>query len=335
MYIDTHLDSFYAMVVSNRQFATLQDKGHVDLPRARQGGLLAGFFTGFPNCTYFFTKANEHPELKMTRDDYSDAELTAEYMARWLKNVYDPKNGLSHIKTKQDLDNHIKSYNSANKDQKIGAISTFEGAAGIDESLNQLYVYYAAGLRAIGLTWNETNQFATGVPGDVNRGLTTAGKDLLDAMESLGIVIDVSHLNDKSFWDVQSHTNKPIFASHSNLRTKASHKRNVTADMAKAIAESGGTMGINLCTSFLTDDKSCSRTTAFEMIREIIDVTGSVNHVHMGTDFDGAKMPDDIKDVSAMPGFFTDLQEYLDLSDNDMKKIQYENVVRVIKEYWK
>ena len=156
-------------------------------------------------------------------------------------------------------------------------------------------------------------------------------------MESLGIIIDVSHLNDKSLLDVIGHSNKPILASHSNVRKRANHMRNLTDEMIKAIGESGGTIGINLYEGFLSTDKDhkVNRNCAFEMIREIINLTGSVDHVHMGTDFDGAKVPEDIKDVSYMPDFFVALKEYLDLTDNDIKKIQYENMVRLIKSYWK
>ena len=155
-------------------------------------------------------------------------------------------------------------------------------------------------------------------------------------METLGIAIDVSHLNDKSFWDVQSHTNKPIFASHSNVRKRASHMRNLKDDMIKAIAESGGSIGVNFCESFLSTDKEhkVNMHCAFEMIKEIIAITGSVNHVHIGSDFDGCKVPDDIKDVSNMPLFFSKLKEYLELSNEEIEKIQYKNIVRIIRNYW-
>ncbi len=338
MYIDTHLDSFYNMVASKREFSTLQEKGHVDLPRARKGELLAGFFTGFPNCTYFFGPENRNgKEYEMTRPDYTDADLTEEYLANWIKIVFNPQNGLKQLKSLKELEDHISTYNPNDQNQQIGAIMHFEGAAGIDESLHKLYIFHAAGLRSIGLTWNETNQFATGVPGDVNRGLTSAGKDLLDAMQSLGILIDVSHLNDKSFWDVHSNSNKPIFASHSNVRKRAGHMRNLTDEMIKAIAESGGTIGMNFADIFLSSDKDykVSKTDIFDMVREIINLTGSTDHVHIGSDFDGAKVPEDIKDISSMPDFFIKLQEYLDLTNEDIEKIKYKNMVRLIKNYWK
>lgn len=342
MYIDTHLDAFYHMVQYHRSFQGDNnfdnDNVHVNLPKARKGELLAGFFTGFPNCTYFFSPQNPYPaSYKMTRDDYSDAELTEEYLARWLKIVNDPVNSLIQLKTKRELEKHINSYNPTSQNTKIGAILHFEGAAGIDAALNRLYIFYGAGLRSIGLTWNETNQFATGVPGDVNRGLTTSGKDLLDAMETLGIIVDVSHLNDKSFWDVQSHTNKSLLASHSNIRKRANSMRNLTDEMIKAIADSGGSIGINFCQGFLSTDKEhkVNRNCAFEMIKEIINITGSVEHIHIGSDFDGCKIPNDIKDVSTMPDFFQSLQNYLELTKEEIKKIQFGNMLRIINEHWK
>ena len=156
-------------------------------------------------------------------------------------------------------------------------------------------------------------------------------------MQSLGILIDVSHLNDKSFWDVQSHCNMPIFASHSDVRKRAGHMRNLTDDMIKAIGESGGTIGINFADLFLYSgkDRKAIRQDAFEMAREIISLTGSTDHVHIGSDFDGATMPEDIKDISTMPDFFNNLQTYLDLSDEDIEKVQYKNMLRLIKNCWK
>lgn len=341
MYIDTHLDTFFHMVENKRLFNTeTHAEGvivNIDLPKAQKGGLLAGFFTGFPNCTYFFRpESNYNPKIKIP-DGYTDGELTDQFLAGWLKIVNNPTNDLHQLISKKELKQHIENANFSNTNQKIGAILHFEGASGIDNSLNKLYIYYAVGLRSIGLTWNETNQFATGVPGDVNRGLTTTGKDLLDAMESLGILIDVSHLNDKSFWDVHSHTNKIIFASHSNVRKRANVMRNLTNEMIKAIADSGGSIGINFCNGFLSSDNDhkADRHCAFEMIHDIISLTGSTDHVHIGSDFDGCRVPDDIKDVSHMPDFFSNLQEKLSLSHEDIKKIQYGNMLRIINNCWK
>jgi membrane dipeptidase len=339
MYIDPHLDTFYHMVENNRSFDDNPDQsGHVDLLRARKGELLAGFFTGFPNCTYYFDPVNKYsPKYKLPREDFSDAELTDDYLARWLKIVNDSKNSLTQIFSINDLESLKVSYLDSGKPKNIGAILHFEGASGIDSRLDRLYIFYALGLRSIGITWNETNQFATGVPGDVNRGFTQVGKDLLDAMESLGIIIDVSHLNDKSFWDLHSHTNKPFIASHSNLRKRANHMRNLTDEMVKAIAESDGSIGINFYTGFLSTDPDhkVNRKCTFEMIKEIINLTGSVNHVHIGSDFDGCQTSSDLKDVSVMPDYFSELQEYLQLSDIEIKKIQFENLSRVMKKIWK
>lgn len=127
-----------------------------------------------------------------------------------------------------------------------------EGAAGLDTSLNPLFIYHACGLRSLGLTWNEKNQFATGADGNSERGLTHEGLDLVSAAQDLGIIIDVSHLNDRSLQDLLDKTRKPLLASHSNLRKWADHKRNLSDDFVKAIADTGGSIGLNFCANFLS-----------------------------------------------------------------------------------
>ena len=336
MYIDTHLDAFYHMRFNNRGFNAYQEQEnvHVDIVRARKGGLGIGFFTGFPNCAYFFSDEAGY-KIKPHRDDITDVNLTEEFLRDWIEITRDESNGLRVLKSKSELKEHLSTYKMS-ETQKIGCIMHFEGAAGIDESLHRLYIYHEAGLRSMGLTWNETNQFATGAPGDKNRGLTESGKDLLSAMETLGILIDVSHLNDKSFWDVVANTNKPIFASHSNLRKRANVIRNLENEMVLEIAKSGGSVGINLCKGFLSTDKehNFNMQCVIEMIKGVIEITGTCDAVHIGTDFDGCQTPADLKDVSYMPKFFASLKEKLELSDEDLRKIQYGNVVRIIENYW-
>ena len=187
----------------------------------------------------------------------------------------------------------------------------------------------------MGITWNETNQFATGQVGDPNRGLTSYGFDLLDAMEGLGIMIDVSHLNDKSFWDVVNNTNVPIYASHSNVRRIANHNRNLKDDMITTIADSGGSIGLNLYKGFLeTIPEKASIDSAVTMAREIVNLTGP-NHLHMGADLDGAILPDDLKDIRDIPRVFDKIAKDLGLNSKEMALVKRENVMRLMKKVWK
>lgn len=314
-FIDTHLDTMWQSHKSNRTFGKRSEAGHIDLPRAREAGLLVGFFTGYPT---------------------SDAPVTEEMMANWIRYyLYDPEAKITQITNLKELNDHIAHFSATPEAQRsIGNLLHFEGAAGIDSGLNKLYIYHKLGLRSMSLTWNETNHFATGQENRTDRGLTEDGKNLLSAMVDLGIMIDVSHLNDASFWDVHGSSNAPIFASHSNIRTEvSSHMRNLTPEMAQAIADSGGTIGVNFCTGFLRDDKEVSINTVVDMYSTVLDLVGP-KHVHVGSDMDGCTLPDDMKDITAMPELFTKLQADLSLTESELEGIASGNMVRMMKSYW-
>ncbi|MDH5645910.1 MAG: dipeptidase, partial [Candidatus Heimdallarchaeota archaeon] len=285
MYIDTHLDTRWALTRQDRSFSIRSSIGHIDLDRARDANLLCGFFTGYPTESQYSTES-------MLKD--------------WIIMTNDPNNHFIRINQYQDLEKHLNLLKTGSTD-KIGSVLHFEGAAGIDTELNRLYIYYDLGLRSLGVTWNDTNQFATGVPGPIERGFTKEGLDLLDALNSLGIMVDVSHLNDTSFWDVINHSTGPVFASHSNLRKYADDPRNLTDEMVIAISDTGGSIGINLCKGFLSTDQAkhpANMGCAVSMIKEVIGLT-SINSVHIGTDMDGCTLSDDLLDITSMPTFFT------------------------------
>ena len=317
MYIDLHTDIFWAMAEYKKQFDSQSSIKHIDLPRAREGGLLGAFITGYPTTTS------------------EDINYT---LNRWLQITADGKNHLRRIKSVFDVTTLIDDFNSREINQReIGAIMHLEGAQGI-QTFDQLYIYYEIGLRSLGLTWNEENQYATGQLGNSSRGLTPQGKDLLDVLESLGIIIDVSHLNDKSFWEVLANTNGPIIASHSNLRKWADHKRNLTDEMVLELSKTGGGIGINLCKGFLSVDQTkhpANRHCAQEMIKEVVHLIGGYDSVMMGTDFDGCTIVEDIQDVSYMPNFLEELQNDLSCSTDQLNNIAYNNIIRIMSKIWK
>lgn len=315
MFIDTHLDTLWAMNKQKREFYELSKLGHVDLPRAQKANLLCGFFTGYPTDSAF---------------------VTEKMLANWIQMVNDHRNKIRKITKIKHLQQLVSDRKGiSEKEREIGVVLHLEGAAGIDTELNRLHIFYEIGLRSMSLTWNEENQFATGQEQGENRGLTIEGKDLLSAMEDLGIIIDVSHLNDRSFWDVINNTNSPIMASHSNVREIADHKRNLTRDMVQAIHDTKGSIGVNLYKGFLSTNPDDARSKdAVKMFGEIIQIT-DVNTIHMGADLDGADLPDDILDITSIPGLFNNIQTEFSLSDVEMKKIKTENVIRIMKKIWK
>ncbi|MCE7734424.1 MAG: hypothetical protein GPJ54_06065 [Candidatus Heimdallarchaeota archaeon] len=315
-WIDTHIDTLWAMQKEDREFYEFSEKGHIDLPRAQEADLLCGFFTGFPSDSQY---------------------VTENVLRKWLNMVNNPQNQFQRIYKYSDIETLSidRAKSNSKSENKIGIVLHFEGAAGIDSELNRLYIYYDVGLRSMGITWNETNQFATGQEGNKDRGLTSYGFDLLDAMEGLGIMIDVSHLNDKSFWDVANNSNSPIYASHSNVRRIANHNRNLLDDMITTIADSGGSIGINLYKAFLENDpEKASIDSAVNMAREIVNLTGP-NHLHMGADLDGATLSDDLTDIRDIPRVFDKIEENLELNSQEMNLIKRENVMRLMKNVWK
>ena len=142
----------------------------------------------------------------------------------------------------------------------LGAILHIEGAACIDPGLEALEMLYSVGLRSLGLVWSRPNAFGHGVPFDFPRdpdigpGLTDAGHRLVAACDRLGVMVDLSHLNEKGFWDVVALSRAPIVASHSGVWKLCRSPRNLTDDQLRAIGDSGGIVGVNFARSFLRMD---------------------------------------------------------------------------------
>ena len=184
--------------------------------------------------------------------------------------------------------------------EALGAILHMEGAEAIDPELDTLEVWYAAGLRSVGIVWSRPNAFGHGVPfrfpssPDTGDGLTPAGIALVRRCAELGIAIDLSHLNAAGFWDVARTLDGPLIASHSCVHALCPSARNLTDDQLDAIAASGGLVGICFAVDFLradgADDADTPLARIAEHARYVADRCG-VDHVALGSDFDGATMP--------------------------------------------
>ena len=313
MIIDGHIDVLHALEKQWRNFheEPAEDhftRGQVDLPRMRKGNVLGAFFAVYPAVNEFYIKKG---------------------VDSWFNLVEDEKNELIHVKKVEDFD-RCKNGN------KIGAILHFEGSGGIDSEFHNLRNYYRLGLRSMGLSWTNINKFATGVRMIEERGLTSEGKELVDEMERLGIIIDVSHLNIKSFWDVVDKVTKPIIASHSNSFALCDDPRNLKDDQIKSIGELNGTIGVNFCVPFLSKDKKKDEIT-FDIIKQhidrIVDIAG-IKHVSFGSDYDGAPVPDIVEDISYYPKLVDYLEEY-GYTKQELELITHKNFLRVMKEVWK
>lgn len=184
-------------------------------------------------------------------------------------------------------------------DGKIAALLAVEGGGALNGNLDEIYNMHETGVRMFTLTWNGANELGCGQP--LNSGLTHFGKEALAVLEEMGILVDVSHLSDKGFFDVASLAKRPFLASHSNLRSVCPHKRNLTDDQFKGIVERGGVCGVNLCPLFLSIDGIAD----FESVERHIDgflTLGGENNIVIGADFDGINdLPYGITGLESIP----------------------------------
>lgn len=218
---------------------------------------------------------------------------------------------------------------------KICAFLGMEGMEGLrgPEDLDRLA---ALGLRLGMLTWNEENPFAAGAAQDPSKGLTDLGKQMVRRMEDLGIVIDVSHLNERGFWDVMNLAHGPVIASHSNCRALCDVPRNLTDEQLRAVRDSGGTVGLNVYHAFVHRDpaKQTAETLALHAAH-MAEVMG-VEHVACGFDFCEFMGPPDnegaagLEDCGHIPAFFRCL-ERLGMSQAELAMIGWENLLRIFK----
>lgn len=195
---------------------------------------------------------------------------------------------LEEFEEASDILNVVKKYDDFEKGTKEGKINILIGMEGLDhigENIDLLEAYYNdISLRHISLTWNQRNALAAGVDDDVH-GVTDVGREAIRKIEELGILLDVSHLNEKSFWDVVETASGPIIASHSNAKKFANVKRNLDDDQLLAIANSGGLVGINAVSSFVNDDKDKQNIDALIDQIDYIKKLIGIEHIGFGFDF--------------------------------------------------
>lgn len=346
---DTILNLYLKEEGKERSFFEKSEHGHIDLPRAREGGLAAGFFAHFvPNPAKEETLTpDSYPGAQKDADggyelkksvglDYGYATRFAMGMGRLMLEIERESAGRVKIVTTVD---EIKSCMAADV---LAMIYHFEGAEMIDEDLNALYLFYKAGLRSLGPVWSRDNVFAHGVPfkfpssPDTGPGLTEAGKRLLKACNELGVLFDLSHLNEKGFWDTEALTTAPLVATHSNAHALCPSARNLTDKQLDAIKATNGVVGLNYHVGFLREDGSMKGETSLTEIvrhaRYMADRIGT-DHIALGSDFDGAKMPDDLKDAAGLPKLVEALAA-AGFDHDDLLKITHQNWLRVLADTW-
>ncbi len=231
----------------------------------------------------------------------------------------------------------------AASENKLAVLLGLEGLSCIEDNVESLYALYQFGFRHATLTWNEQNALATGVKGDQDRGLTAKGKEAVKIMNELGIILDVSHANDKTFWDIYNETSVPFIASHSNCRQLCNVPRNLNDDQIRAIGEKKGLIGINSFNEFISfeDDKM----TVDYLINHIEHIAGLIGtgHIALGFDFfeylegdttdsfttDAYKGTIGLEDISKAGNLINKLAER-GFSKEDIDKISYKNFLSLM-----
>lgn len=225
------------------------------------------------------------------------------------------------------IDTYHQSIN--NLPENVHTMLSIEGGEGIT-SLSMLRNYYRLGVKIVALTWNFSNHIASGAfEKDNQRGLTDFGKTVVKEMNNLGMFIDVSHLNRKSFYDIASISQMPIIATHSCSDSVCNHVRNITDDQFRIIRESGGCVGINFYPDFLTEERECSAQDIVRHINYFMELGGEDN-IGIGADFDGVdKLPNGISGVQDTYKVFDRLKKE-GYTDMQIEKISHKNFERVL-----
>lgn len=346
---DGHNDSLLEQLMPHdgvlRSFFEENTGSQVDLPRLRKGGVVGGMFAMFVPPEGGRLKPDKE-DLVLTADGYRvipqppvpnayAVQITGQMLDLAERLVAESNNALA-------IATDIDSLRANIERDVVSMILHFEGAEAIWTDLANLPDYYNRGLRSLGPVWSRDNAFGHGVPfcypstPDTGPGLTEAGRELVKACNSLGIVLDLAHLNEKGFWDVARLTDRPLVVSHAAANALTRTSRNLTDKQLAAIGESDGVVGLNFCISDLhptgQNDKTLPLSRLVEHLAYIADLIG-VEHVAFGSDYDGATISEAIPDVSYFP-IITDALQRAGFDDHSIRLIASENWLRVLTKTW-
>jgi membrane dipeptidase len=354
--IDTHEDTTQRLLDPKFDISVRHTDGNVDVPRMREGGLSAIFFS-----IWISGKIMGPEAVKQAIDQIDVVRET----------VRKHPNDLVLATTAADI-------REAKKQNEIAALMGVEGGHMMGNDLGVLRTFAALGIRYMTLTHMENNEWAdSSTAKPEHNGLTDFGKDVVREMNRLGMIVDISHVSDKTFYDVLAISKAPVFASHSSCRVICKAARNMTDEMIRDLAKNGGVIQINYHVGFLSqefrdfenahpdvekeisaevkkrcgENEACTLVAGDAIVREFMEAgklpkvdwtkiiehidhavkIGGIAHVGLGSDFDGAVMPMGMQDVSHIPQI-TDALLKKGYSEPDIRKILGENTLRVLSE---
>jgi membrane dipeptidase len=316
-----------------------EDSGQLDFVKARKGGFAGGLFAIFVPPTRRKNAEGTQNGLTATDApavDLAEAQRVTFAMAALLLRIERESQGRVRIcRTVGDIEHCFAN-------DTLATVLHIEGAEAIDEKFDVLNVLHAAGLRSLGPVWSRPNAFGYGVPfrcpssPDTGPGLTDLGKALIAECNRLRIMIDLSHLNEKGFWDVAALSNAPLVATHSNAHALSPHSRNLTDKQLAAIRETGGMVGVNYAVSFLRQDGKQDKNTPAQTIVDhaayLIEHLGE-DGVGLGSDFDGAMIPAELGNAAGLQ-ILVEAMEQRQFGTALIEKVCFRNWLRVLGRTW-
>lgn len=304
---DAHCDTITKIMELDSNL--FKNSCHIDLVRLKKAGNFVQTFAAFIDPAYSQAYAMKR---------------AMQIIDRFYKELETYKDDIMLCCNYSDIEN-------AFSDGKIAAMLSIEGGEALQGDLGALRNFYRLGVRSICLTWNYRNEIADGVKDDESGGgLTPFGRKVIKEMNNLGMLVDLSHISEKGFWDVIETTTKPIIVSHSNARAICSHPRNLYDDQIEVVAKNGGVIGINLYPDFLNDTTQASMKDVIKHIEYIISLAGP-DHIGIGADFDGIeKTPEGINGIEDLNAIFEEMRK-LNYSEEVIGKIAGGNFLQLVK----
>jgi membrane dipeptidase len=311
--VDLHNDVMEVISGSSfaYQLAARHSTNHTDIPRLREGGVDAQIFsiwvspTTYASAVYFSTAMKFIDSIK----------------AQSARNTKD----MGFVTQSDSLTAQVAQ-------KKIAGILVVEGGHCLEEKVENLLAFYRAGVRVMTITWNNSTSWAVSAQDSRadNVGLNDFGKQVIRTMDSLGMIIDISHVGRKTVDDILATSKNPIIASHSGVYALRNHYRNLTDTQIKAVAQRGGVIGVVFYPTFLVSSGTARLENVLQHIDYIKNLVG-VDYVALGSDFDGIETtPIGLEDVTKFPAITEGLLQR-GYSREDVRKILGENFMRVFR----
>lgn len=319
--VDTHCDTLKCLLPvftkprdsmwgdrSKEGMGVRSSLGHIDVPRLLEGGV---------TCQVFAVSGER------SRTPSHSLRTALEMIDRFYGECDANRETIVPVTTHDEIV-------QAKRAGRVAALLSIEGADVLEGSVDVLRVFHRLGVRMVGLVHSIRNELADGVADRrTGGGLSELGVQAVGELNRLGMIVDVSHLNDEGFWDVLELSRDPVIASHSNARAVCDHPRNMTDDMIRALAEKGGVMGMNFAPDFVHPSRA-TQAGVVDHIDHIVELVGP-GHVGLGSDFDGIpSTPVGLEDVTRIPAITEELVRR-GYNEGDIKKILGGSHLRLIR----